>query len=376
MSSTVDRAPMRRALRAALAGPAADPNPRVGAVLLDAAGQVVGTGHHAGAGTPHAEVVALAEAGERARGGTAHVTLEPCAHTGRTPACTEALLRAGVAEVVYAVPDPSPVAGGGGQVLGEQGVRVRTGPEVVGAEEAAEATELVRAWSFAVRHGRPRVVWKVAATLDGRIAAADGSSAWITSAQARADGQQLRAASGAIAVGTGTALADNPSLTSRDEDGTLRERQPLRVVVGHRDLPGSARLHDDSAPTLHLRTHDPVEVLAKLHRREVRQLLLEGGATLAAAFWRGGLVDEVVAYLAPALLGAGVNAVGDLGITSLSGIARLEVTDLRRAGPDIRVTARPQPTGAPHEDTDTGAGAGAGADTPHTPGPSGQPKET
>lgn len=375
MSSTVDRAPMQRALRAALAGPAGDPNPRVGAVVLDASGQVVGTGHHAGAGTPHAEVIALAEAGERARGGTAYVTLEPCSHTGRTGPCTDALLQAGIAEVVYAVPDPSPVAGGGGQVLAEQGVQVRTGPPAVGAEEAAEAAELVRAWSFAVRHGRPRVVWKVAATLDGRIAAADGSSAWITSEQARADAQQLRAASGAIAVGTGTALADDPSLTARDEDGTPRVHQPLRVVVGHRDLPGHARVLDDAAETLHLRTHDPVEVLAELHRREVRQLLLEGGATLAAAFWRAGLVDELVAYLAPALLGAGTHAVADLGITSILGIARLEVTDLRRTGPDIRVTARPRRPPTPSDPhTTTGPHTPSGTHTPT--GPPGPPKET
>lgn len=341
MTSTVDREPMRRALRAALAGPAADPNPRVGAVVLDAVGEVVGTGHHAGAGTPHAEVVALGEAGERARGGTAYVTLEPCSHTGRTPPCTDALLETGIATVVYAVPDPSAAAAGGAGVLAGQGLRVSGGAEAVGDALVAEAEELVAAWSFAVRHGRPRVVWKVASTLDGRIAAADGSSAWITSPEARADAQQLRAASGAIVVGTGTALADDPALTARQHDGALLKRQPLRVVVGRRDLPEGARLHDDSAETLQLRSHDPVDVLAELHRREVRQVLLEGGATLAAAFWRAGLVDEVVAYLAPALLGAGATAVGDLGITSITGIARLEVTDLRRVGPDIRIAARP-----------------------------------
>lgn len=341
MTSTVDREPMRRALRAALRGPAADPNPRVGALVLDAAGEVVGEGHHAGAGTPHAEVVALAQAGERARGGTAYVTLEPCSHTGRTPPCTRALLVAGVAAVVYAVSDPSAEAGGGAQVLREHGVRVSEGAAAVGAELAQEAEQLVAAFSFAVRHGRPRVVWKMATTLDGRIAAADGSSAWITSPEARADAQQLRVASGAVMVGTGTALADDPSLTARHEDGTLRERQPLRVVVGHRDLPEGARLLDSEAETLRLPTHDPAEALAALHARQVRQVLLEGGATLAAACWRAGLVDEVVGYLAPALLGAGRAAVGDLGITTIDGIARLEVTDLRRVGPDIRLTARP-----------------------------------
>ncbi len=341
MTSTVDRVQMRRALHAALAGPAADPNPRVGAVVLDAAGEVVGTGHHAGAGTPHAEVVALAEAGELARGGTAYVTLEPCSHTGRTPPCTQALLRAGVATVVYAVPDPNPVAGGGAQLLAEQGVRVSGGADAVGDDVAAEAGDLVRAWSFAVSHGRPRVVWKMATTLDGRIAAADGTSAWITSEEARADAQKLRADSGAVVIGTGTALADDPSLSARHEDGTPRDVQPLRVVVGHRDLPKGAKLRGGPTETLQLPTHDPAVVVAELHRRQVRQLLLEGGATLAAAFWRAGLVDEVVSYVAPSLLGAGANVVGDLGISSIAGIARLEVTDLRRVGPDLRIISRP-----------------------------------
>src|SRR5699024_8485045 len=154
----------------------------------------------------------------------------------------------------------------------------------------------------------------VATTLDGRIAAEDGSSAWITSPQARADAHLLRAASGAVLVGTGTALADNPSLTARHPDGTLHRRQPLRVVMGHHDLPPDARLRDDAAETLHLRTHDPAEVLTALHRREIRQVLLEGGAQVAAAFWRSGLVDEVVAYLAPALLGSGPPTLADLGI--------------------------------------------------------------
>ncbi len=324
---------MRRALEAARLGPEADPNPRVGAVVLDRDGTVVGVGHHEGAGTPHAEVVALREAGERAAGGAVVVTLEPCTHTGRTPPCTEAILAAGVARVAYAVPDPSG-HGGGAAWLALRGVAVERVP-VDGADE------LVAAWSFAVRHGRPRVVWKVASTLDGRAAAADRTSRWISSPESRADSHDLRARCGAIVAGTGTVLDDDPALTVRHPDGSLRGRQPLRVVVGLRDLPSGARVGDDAAPTLHLRTRDPHEVLAELHAREVRQVLLEGGPTLAAAFWRAGLVDEVVYYLAPALLGAGPSAVGDLGITTIADLARLEVTDLRRVGPDLRVGLRP-----------------------------------
>lgn len=334
--STADSAAMRRALDAALAGPQVDPNPRVGAVVLDPRGAVAGVGHHDGAGTPHAEVVALDQAGERARGGTAYITLEPCSHTGRTPPCTEALLLAGVSRVVYAVSDPDPLAAGGGRVLAEAGVVVR------GGVLAEQAQALVHPWAFAVRTGRPWVTWKVAATLDGRVAAADGTSAWITSTAARGDVHELRARCGAIVVGTGTALADDPWLTSRRPDGSLTARQPLRVVVGHRDLPAGARLADGAAPTLRLATHDPAEVLAELHRRAVRRVLLEGGPTLAAAFWRAGLVDEALTYLAPALLGAGAPAVGDLGIGSISGITRLDVHDLARVGPDIRITSRPR----------------------------------
>jgi diaminohydroxyphosphoribosylaminopyrimidine deaminase/5-amino-6-(5-phosphoribosylamino)uracil reductase len=350
MTHTVDRQSidtetMRCALRAALAGPAADPNPRVGAVVLDREGSPVGVGHHAGAGTPHAEILALRRAGERAVGGTLYVTLEPCSHTGRTPPCVDAVLQSGVARVVYGTPDPNPRAAGGAAVLTAHGVQVEGGPVAVGDELAGSTQELVRAWSFAMEHGRPLVVWKSASTLDGRVAARDGSSAWITSAAARADAHELRGRSGAVVVGVGTALLDDPALTARRTDGSLQERQPLRVVVGHRPLPSGARLADGSAPTLRLHTHDPGEVLAELHRREVRQVLLEGGPTLAAAFWRAGLVDEVVSYLAPALLGAGATVVDDLGITAIDGIARLEVTGLDRVGPDIRITSRPVTAG-------------------------------
>jgi diaminohydroxyphosphoribosylaminopyrimidine deaminase/5-amino-6-(5-phosphoribosylamino)uracil reductase len=311
-------------------GPEADPNPRVGCVVVDPRGAVAGVGHHQGAGSAHAEVVALTEAGARARGGTAYVSLEPCGHTGRTPPCTHALVEAGVARVVYARADPDPRAAGGAAWLSGQGVR---------AEQVAldAADELVRHWAFAVSAGRPWVTWKVASTLDGRVAAVDGTSAWVTSPQARADVHELRSRCGAVVVGTGTALADDPSLTARYPDGTLRDRQPLRVVVGARDLPPSARVQ----PALLLRSEGPDEVVAALHTRGVRRALLEGGPTLAAAFWRAGLVDEVITYVAPALLGSGATAVGDLGITTIDDIARLELTDLAQVGPDVRLTARP-----------------------------------
>jgi diaminohydroxyphosphoribosylaminopyrimidine deaminase/5-amino-6-(5-phosphoribosylamino)uracil reductase len=324
---------VRRALELAVLGPLADPNPRVGAVIVDRDGAVVGEGHHRGAGTPHAEVDALAHAGERARGGTAYVSLEPCNHTGRTGPCARALLDAGVARVVHAQSDPGALAGGGADTLRAAGV------QVVGGVLEDEALALNRAWTFAIVHGRPMVTWKFAATLDGRSAAADGSSAWITGPLARADVHDLRAECDALLVGTGTVLADDPHLTVRHADGTLRGRQPLRVVMGLRPPPPTARVLDAAAPTLLLPTRDPAEALAALFDREIRHVWLEGGPTLAAAFLRAGLVDEVVTYLAPALLGSGPAAVGDLGIPSIDRTLRLTVRDVRTLGPDIRIRA-------------------------------------
>ncbi len=340
-TSTTDVSMLRRCVEAAFLGPEANPNPRVGSLILDASGDVAGVGHHGGAGTPHAEVMALGVAGDRARGGTAYVSLEPCAHHGRTPPCAQALLDAGVHRVVYAVADPDARAAGGAAWLAERGVHV----EHVRVDEADDVT---RHWAFAARTGRPWVTWKYAATLDGRVAASDGSSAWVTSAAARADVHELRSRCGAIMVGTGTALADDPSLTARRADGSLYADQPLRVVVGDRDLPDGARLlagtadgADGLEPALHLRSHDLTQVLASLKTAGVRRVLLEGGPTLAAAMWRAGYVDEVVAYLAPALLGSGAAAVGDLGIASMDDIARLTIDDVTQIGPDLRVVAFP-----------------------------------
>ncbi|MVA76260.1 bifunctional diaminohydroxyphosphoribosylaminopyrimidine deaminase/5-amino-6-(5-phosphoribosylamino)uracil reductase RibD [Auraticoccus sp. F435] len=333
MDRTGDERAMRAALALAARGPAVDPNPRVGAVVTDPAGRVVGRGYHRGAGSPHAEVEALAQAGAAASGGTAYVTLEPCDHTGRTGPCSQALVAAGVARVVFAQTDPHDAAAGGARTLQAAGVQVEGGLLV------EQATALNRSWTAAVTAGRPRVVWKYAGTLDGRSAAADGTSRWITGPEARADVHRLRAEAGAVVVGTGTVLADDPSLTVRGPDDVPTGRQPLRVVVGRRDLPAGARVLDAAAETLQLRTHDPEQVLAVLHARGIRTVWLEGGPTLAAAFLAAGLVDEVVAYLAPTLLGAGPAVVADLGIGSLAGALQLHPTDVTVLGPDLRVRA-------------------------------------
>ncbi len=328
-----DLAAMRAALTLAARGPVANPNPRVGAVVVDRSGQTAGAGFHAGAGTPHAEVVALDEAGDAALGGTAYVTLEPCSHTGRTGPCSEALVAAGVTRVVFAQTDPDPRAGGGADRLRAAGV------EVVAGLLEGDAESLNRSWTFAVTHGRPMVTWKIATTLDGRSAAADGTSRWITGETAQADVHDLRAACDAILVGTGTALADDPSLTARHPDGSLRAATPLRVVMGRRDLPPSAQVLDGSSPSVQLRTHDPTVALAALWDKDIRHVLLEGGPTLAAAFVRAGLLDEVVAYVAPALLGSGPNSVGDLGITTIADALRLDIQDVTAVGPDLRIRA-------------------------------------
>lgn len=338
--SETDVALLRRAVALARMGREADPNPRVGAVIAGPDG-VVGEGWHHGAGTPHAEIEALRDAGPAARGATAYVSLEPCNHTGRTGPCTQALLDAGIARVVYATSDPNPVAAGGAAMLREHGVEV---------DQIAwpGAEDVNRSWLFAVRTGRAMLTWKFAATLDGRSAAADATSRWITGVTARVDAQRLRSQCGAIVAGTGTVLADDPQLTVRVNRGDPEPPpEPLRVVVGRRPIPADAHVHDAEAPTWF--THEPLpRILADLWARGIHHALLEGGPTLAAAFWRAGLVDEVVAYIAPALLGAGPSAVADLGIRTIDGIARLELTDVTRIGADVRLTLRPA-SGVSHE---------------------------
>ena len=320
--TTVQTAAMQRALRAA-ASPDAPPgpNPRVGCVILSPDGDVLAEGHHRGAGSAHAEVDALANlaaTGASARGATVLVTLEPCNHQGRTGPCVQALLDAGVAEVIYAQDDPTEQAGGGAAALEAAGVRVRRGLC------AQEAGRLNRPWLLAVTRGRPMVTWKLAATLDGRIAADDGTSRWITPVAARHDAHRLRRQCDAIMVGTGTALADDPALTVRDEAGqpAPAHLQPLRVVVGSRSLPPTSRVLADDHYLL-LPDHDPRAVLAVLAEREIRHVLLEGGPTLATAFLRAGLVDRVVAYMAPALLGAGAAALADFGAATITDALRL-----------------------------------------------------
>ncbi len=343
-----ETAAMRRAVAlSASVGEATHPNPNVGAVVLGPGGEVVGEGRHERAGGPHAEVTALAAAGDRARGGTVVVTLEPCAHTGRTGPCTAALLAAGVARVVHAVADPTATAGGGADVLRAGGV------EVVGGLLSDEAERANERWLTGVRRGRPFVVWKLASTLDGRVAAADGTSRWISSPESRAEAHRLRAEVDAVVAGAGTVRTDDPHLTVRDPDGVLAAEQPLRVVVdSHGRVPSGARVLDAAAVTWVATVAevgagpdgrvDLGALLAALHAKGHTYVLLEGGPTLAGGFLRAGLVDRVVAHLAPTLLGAGLPALSGTGIGTLADAVPLEVVDVSRSGADVRVVARPR----------------------------------
>jgi diaminohydroxyphosphoribosylaminopyrimidine deaminase/5-amino-6-(5-phosphoribosylamino)uracil reductase len=338
-TTVVERA-MRRALElAATPGVPLGPNPRVGCVLLGPDGSEIAEGFHRGAGTPHAEAAALAAlsaegAGDAAKGATAVVTLEPCNHTGRTGPCAQALIDAGVERVVFAQPDPNPVAAGGAEALREAGIAVEMGLL------EREARRVNRAWTFALEHDRPFVTWKFATTLDGRSAAADGTSRWVSSRPARVDTHRLRAQCDVMMVGAGTVAIDDPELTVRDEFDELLPHQPLRAVMGERDLPVSRRIFNDRAETVQLRTHDPRSALAELHALDRRHVFLEGGPSLAAAFVAAGLVDEVVVYVAPMLLGAGASAVGELGIGTIADALHLQITDVTVLGTGAETNVR------------------------------------
>ena len=359
MATQAETVAMRRAIELATSAlGTSNPNPAVGAVLLDRDGTVVSTGATRPVGEAHAEIVAITDAGDRAAGGTLVVTLEPCRHTGRTGPCSEAIVAAGIARVVYAVADPFAEAAGGAEVLRTAGVEVEAGL----LREEAERDLLP--WLTAIRRRRPHITWKYAATLDGRTAAADGTSRWITGEDSRRDVHRLRAMSDAVVVGIGTVLADDTHLTVRDWPTS---RQPLRVVVdGKARTAISARILDDAAPTL-LAVGDDAEperlkrlrdtsaevvelprrdglvdlaaLMAELFNREQLLVLVEGGATLAGSFVRQGLVDTVVGYYAPALLGAGPPVLDDAGVPTISAAVRLSVADVTAVGEDIRVTA-------------------------------------
>ncbi len=359
--TATDHLLMARALRLAERGAyTTRPNPMVGCVIAHG-DEVVGEGFHQRAGGPHAEVFALRQAGERARGATAYVTLEPCAHHGRTPPCALALIEAGVARVVAAMRDPFPqVDGGGFELLRQAGIAVEQGLM------AAQARELNRGFLSRVERGRPWLRIKLASSLDGRTALASGESKWITGTAARQDVQRWRARAGAILTGAGTVLADDPMLTVRlDADDAFLP--PLRVVLDARlRTLDRARVREGGAPTLYL--HDPAlrppvlagaefaavplrddgrfdlhAVMALLAERGINEVHTEAGAALGGALLAAGLADELLLYMAPLLLGDGARPLlAGLGIETMAQRVPLRLVEALPLGEDLRLLLRPQ----------------------------------
>jgi diaminohydroxyphosphoribosylaminopyrimidine deaminase / 5-amino-6-(5-phosphoribosylamino)uracil reductase len=356
---------MERALELAARGmDTTDPNPRVGCVLVRA-GHVVGEGWHARAGEPHAEVLALRAAGAAARGATAYVNLEPCSHFGRTPPCVQALIEAGVARVVYAIDDPNPlVSGRGAAALTQAGI------EVVGGVLAGQARALNPGFFMRMQTGRPWVRVKLAASLDGRTGLAGGASRWITGEAARADVQRFRARSSVILSSSGTVLADDPALTARAPGVT---RAPLRVVLDTElRVPPTARIYDAEAPSMvftasadvarrnalrdcdvRVETAPKAEtgglqlplVLRRLGELQANEVWVEAGARLSGALLHAKLVDELIVYLAPSLLGPQALSLVQLPpIGALADRLQLEFRQVERFGEDLRITAVPRQT--------------------------------
>lgn len=353
-AAAIDARHMARALLLARRGLfTTHPNPRVGCVIADG-DTVIAEGWHEFAGGPHAEVVALRAAGERARGATVYVTLEPCCHHGRTPPCSEALIAAGITRVVVATRDPNPrVDGGGVAQLQAAGVAIE-----VGLMEIA-ARELNRGFFTRMQRGRPWVRVKLAATLDGRTALANGASQWITGEDARRDVQRWRAQSDAILTGSGTVLADNPRLTVRD---VTPRQQPLRVVIDSalRIDPGARLLREPGKALIFTRSARPfdtdgiVEVIRQpgsgrvdlkrvmqvLAEREINEVWVEGGAGLTGALLKDALVDEIIVYLAPRLFGDAARGMFSFGVLDgIEAAPRLRILDMRAVGQDWRIRA-------------------------------------
>ena len=354
MASATEIEAMRRALTIAERGlGTCSPNPAVGCVIIADDGTVIAEGWHQRAGEAHAEVVALTNAGQKARGATAVVTLEPCAHTGRTGPCTQALIDAGIARVVFGASDRGRNSAGGAQLLSSAGLSVEGGVLL------REAAELIYPWSVSQGLERPFVRVKIASSLDGRVSGPAGQMLWITGPEARSDGHRLRAVSDAVLVGTGTVNTDDPQLTVRDVDEHLEFTAPLRCVMGLGPVSAEARVrglsgganpaseHGSDGLFRHLRTHDPQVVVADLWNQGVHSLLVEGGPTVISAFLSAGLVDEVVQYVAPIVLGAGRHCVESLTVRGAHGgqpsPVALDLRDVVTMGADIRLTARPVP---------------------------------
>lgn len=330
---------MLRALEISLNGPAAGINPQVGATILDPNGQIISEGWHRGSGTPHAEVMALENfanefPGQPLENHTLVVTLEPCNHDGKTGPCALALVKAGVSRVVFASTDPGKESSHGSRTLKDAGI------EVIPSVMLNLAEEQNRVWLQSKRLGRPFVTLKWASTLDGRSAASDGTSQWISGSESRIDTHARRANADGILIGTNTALTDDPELTARKPDGSYFDDQPIRIVVGESELPNNLRLYNDKAKTIQIKTRDLHDALRQLWAQGIKHVFVEGGPKLASAFVEARLVDEFIVYLAPMLLGGPNTALGQIGITNIKDAWQLQILETKQLGNDIFIRAR------------------------------------
>jgi diaminohydroxyphosphoribosylaminopyrimidine deaminase/5-amino-6-(5-phosphoribosylamino)uracil reductase len=301
------------------------PNPNVSAAIYGADEKLIADGfHNRTISVDHAEVIALKKAGAAARGATLVVSLEPCAHTGTTPPCVDAIIEAGITKVIYAVADPNPLAAGGAQKLIDAGI-------IVEHRESAELEFVQRAWLHKEKTGRPLMIWKVATTLDSKVAASDGTSQWITGPESRDDVQALRAQSDAILIGTNTALIDNPHLIPRGH-----AVRPVRIVCGEQVVPPTHRVFDNEARTISVKSKSIPELFKVLSDEGFNQVLVEAGPTLGSALMASGKIDELIMYQAPKMLGAGKEFVSHLGISTLEDHMELELLSVAQFGSDIK----------------------------------------
>ena len=305
------------------------PNPNVAAALFAADGHLIADGFHDRThSVDHAEVVALKKAGSAARGATLFVSLEPCAHTGTTPPCVDAIIESGVSKVVYALTDPNPLAAGGAEKLRAAGIIVE--------QELSPLLDFAqRAWIHKAVTGRPLMIWKVATTLDSKVAASDGTSQWISNPSSREDVQLLRAQSDAIVIGTNTALVDNPHLIPRGHDA-----RPVRVISGEQEVPATHKVFDDQARTIVVKSKSIPELMQVLIKEGFNQVLVEAGPTLGSALLASGNIDELIMYQAPKLLGAGKEFVSHLGISTLDDHCELELLSVSELAGDIKAHYR------------------------------------
>ena len=301
------------------------PNPNVAAAIYSAGGKLIADGFHNRAqSNDHAEVVALKKAGAAARGATMVISLEPCAHTGTTPPCAQAIIDAGISQVTYAITDPNPIAAGGAQLLTAAGITVEQ-------QKSAELEFMQRAWLTKQLLGRPLMIWKVAMTLDSKVAASDGTSQWISGPESRDDVQVLRAQSDAIVIGTNTAIIDNPHLGPRGHAA-----RPVRIVCGEQVVPPTHNVFDEQARTITVKSKSIPELMKVLSDEGFNQVLVEAGPTLGSALMATGNIDELIIYQAPKLLGAGKEFVSHLGISTLADHIGLELISAAQFGSDTK----------------------------------------